>query len=283
MALIFALSCCFCAAVNDLVFRLYARKKRSRGAYVLIIGIIWTLSFLAVPKSLSVNWQTTIIWGVISGILSVSANIMLIEGMSHNDAGICATIYRLNLVVVVIGAFLLLDERLNITKILGIAFAVAAVLLFYLDGQQNSVRSKVKLGFYLVAFAALMRAGMGLSYKYALLNGTDRNILLVINGLFWIIGGTLYMFFKERKISSKFNIKSWNYGILSGLLICGIVLFMALALQHGEATTVLPLAQMSFLGTSGLGIVFLRERLGRKKVFGIIAGVLCIIFMSFTV
>ncbi len=280
MAVLFALACCLCSAVNDFVFRLYARKTRSRGAYVLIIGLVWTLVFLFFTDWRVDSWGETLIWGIISGIFSVAANILLIEGMSDNDVGICSTIYRLNLVVVALWAFIVLGETVTTAKISGILFALAAVFMFFLDAPRGKRRGEVERGFYLVGLASLLRAGMGLSYKYAFLQGADRTGLLVINGVLWVIGGGLYILLKERNLGGKFSRKSWNYGTISGLLVCGIVLFMALALQHGDAAVVLPLAQMSFLGTCGLGILFLHEKLSLKKTVGIIAGVICILCMS---
>jgi uncharacterized membrane protein len=201
--------------------------------------------------------------------------------MSHNDVGICATIYRLNLVLVALGAFILLGESVSVLKISGIFFATVAVFMFFLDSKHKHAIAKARLGFYLVAIAAFLRAGMGLSYKYAFIEGVDRTELLFINGISWIIGGAVYVLLKERHCDGKFNRKSWTYGVISGFLICGIVLFMALALQHGDAAVVLPLAQMSFLGTCGLGILFLKEKLSFKKAAGIIAGIVCILLMSF--
>jgi drug/metabolite transporter (DMT)-like permease len=280
MAIIFALSCCLCTAVNDLVFRLYARKSRSRGAYVLIIGLVWTLAFSLFLKVDFASWKTTLLWGGISGVFSVAANILLVEGMSHNDVGICSTIYRLNLVVVAFGAFIIFGETVTVMKLLGILFALNAVFMFFLDSPHGGHTDNAKLGFYLVGIAALLRAGMGLSYKYAFIQGADRNFLLVVNGILWIIGGAVYIIYRERHLRDKFGKKSWRYGAVSGFLICGIVLFMALALQHGDAAVVLPLAQMSFLGTCGLGILFLKEKLNLKKALGILSGILCILCMS---
>jgi len=197
MTLIFALSCCFCTAINDLVFRLYARKSRSRGAYVLIIGLVWTSTFLLFLKLDFACWQTTLFWGIVSGLFSVVANILLIEGMSHNDAGICSTIYRLNLVFVALGAFILLGETVTFMKLLGISFAIIAIFMFFLDTPHGGHTNKAKLGFYLVGIAALLRAGMGLSYKYAFMEGADRNSLLVINGILWIVGGAVYTIYRE--------------------------------------------------------------------------------------
>jgi drug/metabolite transporter (DMT)-like permease len=267
--------------MNDLVFRLYARKSRSRGLYVTVIGVVWTLVFatplLSGGRSIS---HATMVWGILSGLFSVLANILLIEGMSHNDAGMCSTIYRLNLVAVVLGAYLLLGEELSSLKLAGIVFAVIAIFMFFADSRDGGAAKGSKLGLCLVAGGALLRAGMGLSYKHALTIGADRSGILFLNGVLWIVGGGAYFLFRERKKIDAPLKKISGYGALSGVLICGIVFFMATALQYGDAAIVIPLAQMSFLGTSALGVLFLKERLTPKKSIGIIAGLACILLMS---
>jgi drug/metabolite transporter (DMT)-like permease len=276
--IIFALCCLFFSALNDFVFKLYARKERSRGAYISVIGIVWFGLFCLFLDFNFEHWQVTLTWGLISGVLSVVANILLVEAMTSQDAGVCSTIYRLNLVVVALGAFLLLGESLTWWKVIGVLLAVVAVFLF-LRSDGNTPHVVLRKGITLVVSAALLRAGMGLSYKQAFLEEADRSGLITINGFLWIVGGTAYAFIREKKggFSSR---KSWGYGILSGILICGIVFFMALALQYGEAGVVLPIAQMSFLVTFVLGVFFLKESLSRRKLLGIGAGILCVGVMS---
>ncbi len=220
----------------------------------------------------------TLTWGLISGVLSVAANILLVEAMTLQDAGVCSTIYRLNLVVVALGAFLWLGEFLTFWKVGGILLAVVAVFLF-LRSDGEKLHIILRKGIILAVLAALFRAGMGLSYKQAFLEQADRSGLITLNGLLWIVGGIAYALFREKGVLFG-NRKSWGYGVLSGLLVCGIVFFMALALQYGEAGVVLPIAQMSFLGTFVLGVFFLKESLSRRKLLGIGMGILCIGVMS---
>ena len=116
--------------------------------------------------------------------------------------------------------------------------------------------------------AAFMRSGMGLSYRYGFLHGADEKYVVVVNSLFWIFGGVVYAFWRERdrqnSDSSELK-KLFGYGIFSGLLASGIVLTMAQALKAGSASVVLPIAQMSFLVTGALGICFLHEKLSWGK------------------
>ncbi|MBL4575346.1 MAG: EamA family transporter, partial [Opitutaceae bacterium] len=278
LPIVFALCCLFFSALNDFVFKLYARRGRSRGTYIAIIGVVWVAVFCLFFDFSYENWQVTVLWGLIAGLLSVVANILLVESMTSQEAGVCSTIYRLNLVVVVLGAFVLLGESLTYWKIGGVLLAVTAVFLFLgTDGGKS--HAMLRKGTYLAVIAAFLRAGMGLSYKYAFIEGADRSGLLALTGSVWIVGGLSYAFFREGGIGFSHR-KSWGYGLLSGLLICGIVYFMALALQYGEAGIVLPIAQMSFLGTFVLGVFFLKESLSRRKLLGIAVGILCVFVMS---
>lgn len=286
MAIIFALLSLLFAGFNDLAFKLYARKNRSRGLYVFIIGFLMTFIFLFRIDCSNINsqeFEKIAIWGGISGILSIAANIMLIEAMSDSEAGICSTIYRLNLATGAILAFLLLGESVSTLKIAGIAFAATAVILFCPDSNGKKESSKAKIfSLILVLTASVLRAGMGISYKYGLSAGTLSDGILAMTGIMWMAGGILYFMFKEKSIHGPeiFNLKNMAYGTLSGLLICGIVFFLAGALKLGDASIILPVSQMSFLLTAFLGILFLKEALTIKKALGTASSIICVILMS---
>ncbi|MDD5729112.1 MAG: EamA family transporter [Victivallales bacterium] len=281
MALLFALTSCFCAAVNDVIFHHYAQRLRSRGAYILIIGTVWTFLFAVfMDFKLFFSWNT-LFWGILSGVFSAMSNILLIEGMLHSDVGKCSTVYHLNLVFVVLGAFLFLGEAVTFIKLAGILFALLAVFLFFSDAPHTRQRGRiVRSGLYLVGGAALLRAATGLSYKYALDAGIDRNALLALNGMVWMVSGGFYILFKERASYVKFSFRNFTYGVISALLICGAVHFLILSLRRGEASIILPLAQMSFIFTSLFGVLIFREKLSRRKILGILAGTVCILCMG---
>ena len=282
MIIVLALGSLLFAALNDLVFKFYARKQRSRGIYVAVIGMVWAFVFIIIAKKIgcSENFSITLIWGLISGLFSVIANIMLIESMTNSEVGICATIYRLNLVPAALFAFILLKENISLWKIIGILCALVSVLAFTPASEHkcNIIKNKYS-GFSLVIVASLLRAGMGLSYKYGLSQGADKYYLLAINGGIWIIGGLTYLIIKERKSMYMLK-KPFTYGIISGILICGIVFFMATALQYGDASIVLPITQLSFIATSTMGVFVLKESFNMKKIIGLCSGILCVLFMT---
>ena len=277
MGVIFALCSLACSAVNDFLFKLLTGKKTSRGLFVSLAGLCCVLALLPAQGEWK-DVKSTIIWGCVSGVFSLVGNIFLIEAMSRQSAGICSTIYRLNLVAVVLGAWLFLGEKMNTCLVTGVICATVAVLCFLGSGNEGSGKKAV-LGTILVIIASLLRAGMGLTYKWGFSHGADPNGVALINGVFWVFGGIFYAAAKGE-LKSGFDFRLLRLGVLSGLLIAGIVYFMAKSIAVGDVSVVIPIAQMSFIATFILSIIFLKEKVNFAKIAGIILGIAAIILLS---
>ena len=78
----------------------------------------------------------------------------------------------------------------------------------------------------------------------------------------------------------KFDRKLVGYGVMSGVLVAGIVFFMAASLFYGKASVVAPLAQMSFIGTFVLGVLFLKEKFSKKHLGALLCGIAAVILLS---
>lgn len=279
MAVVFALCCLACAACNDFVFKLFTRVERSKGQFVALVGILWFLTLVWLPRDPANDWKMTLLWGGISGFLSLTSNILLIEAMARQSAGLCSTIFRLNMVLVVLGATFILNEKLTGLQWVGIGLAILAVLAFIPRKSGSEAAKKAgMIGFGMVLLAAFLRAGMGLSYKYGFLHGADQNGVAVVNSFFWIFGGLLYAFLVERNFKKPDKLLL-GYGTLSGVLVAGIVFFMAGSLKLGNASIVLPIAQMSFLGTLLLSVLFLKEKVDILKIIAVLSGTAAILLL----
>ncbi|MBO4303892.1 MAG: DMT family transporter [Lentisphaeria bacterium] len=277
MGIVFAFCCLFCSAVNDFLFKLVTEKKTSRGYFMALVGLLSFLALLLVQG----KWQdpkATIVWGLIGGFFSLTANILLIDAMSRQSAGICSTIYRLNLVAVVLGAYFFLGEKLNMSLIIGLVCATAAVLCFLGGGNEEGGKNAL-LGTVLVILASLLRACMGLTYKYGFSHAADPDGVALITCGIWIAGGIFYAAVKGE-IRTGFSFRLLRLGVISGLLVGAIVYFMAKSVALGNVSIVIPIAQMSFIGTFLLSILFLKEKINFAKLAGIILGVAGIILLS---
>ena len=290
MAITYAFCCLFFSALNDFIFKLFANsssgeggtKKRSCGLFVSIVGLIWFAFTIGLPHKEGTTLQATLLWGFISGFFSLVGNILLIESMGYQSAGVSSTIYRLNMVLVVIGAFLFLGEPLTPTIVAGVVCAFVAVMAFIPKRTAETAAqdaAKAKLGFTLAVLASVLRACMGLSYKYAFSHQADVNGVTALNAFCWLAGGVLYSLIREHKLSLPTK-HDWLIGLTSGIFVSGIVFFMAWMNACGNASVVNPIAQMSFLGTFVLSAIFLKEKMTKQKMIAVLFGIMAIIFLT---
>jgi uncharacterized membrane protein len=276
-SLCFALLSMGCAAANDFVFKLYARRRQAQGAYLAIIGLIWAVTFLFIRPFSAWN-AATLQWGIISGVFSIAANLLLVRALREGDVGICAAIYRLNLVPAAVLAIILFNENASFIRLAAIASGAAAVILFSGPGRAAYPLWHHAALRYVVA-ASFLRAGMGLSYKAGLLNGAAADGILVLNGLAWAAGGGLFWIVGEN-FNWRLSRVTLKFGFISGMLVCGIVGFLMLALKQGDASLVLPITQMSFALTAVFGVVVLNEPLTLNKFACLSLAVLSVILLG---
>ncbi len=285
LILIFTLCCLACSAVNDLVFKFFARKERSRGMFVMYVGIISTLLLLFLPDKMGDNWRITLLCGVLGGLVSAAGNILLLESMSSLSAGICSTVYRLNLALVVPFSVLIFGEELGVKQYLGVAFALAAILAFLPgstgSGAKGTEKKAAVLPWVMIITAAVFRAGLGLFCKYGFTQGASPNGVSLLTVSLWIVSGLVYGVWRERGFKW-FDTKMIRYGILSGFLVAGIIFFMAQALKFKDAnaSVVLPVAQMSFLATFVLSAIFLKEKVTLWKICALLCGVAALLLLA---
>jgi drug/metabolite transporter (DMT)-like permease len=201
-AIVFALLSMVFAGMNDVVFKRYSSKDRSRGMYVLGIGVVWTLLqaglFLARGGALSVD-AATLSYGLAAGVLLTLSNILLIESLTHIDASLGSTIYRLNTIGVVVLAWLFLQEPVGPLKASGIAAGIAAVLLLAHRPVLSTDAGTFRLFVGAAIAASLLRAVYGVVTRSAMLHRAAPDVMLLVIGSCWIVGGACYAIVREKR------------------------------------------------------------------------------------
>ncbi len=280
-AILFALLSLLFAGMNDVVFKRYSRKERSRGMYVFGIGVVWTVlqviafRFQGTPFTFD---QNTLLFGLTAGVFLTIANILLIESLTHIDVSLGSTIYRLNTIGVVILSVFLLSEPLGLLKSLGIVVGILGILLLY-QKQSGFHHNTVFAVFFAVAIvASLFRATYGVIAKAGLLQNADPNTMLLLFSVSWIVGGACYAKLREKRF--RLTRKKALYSLLSGILVFLIVNFLMLAIEHGEASIVIPVANLSFVIALLLSIALKMESLTVNKLAAVGCAVVSIILLS---
>ena len=278
----FALLSLLFAGINDVTFKYYSRKKRSKGMYVFGIGIVWTvlqtITFRIQGTTLLID-QNTLIFGLVSGGFLTISNILLIESLTYIDVSFGSTIYRLNTIGVIALSALFLREPLTLLKSLGIISGIVGVsLLYHKQHNNDSNNTTFTISFAIAVIASLARAAYGVTAKAGISQNADQNTMLILFSSSWIIGGVCYAKLREKRF--RLTTKKVLYSLLSGTLVYFIVNFLMLAIKHGEASIAIPVANLSFVIALFLSIVLKIEVLTPRKLCAIGCAVVSVILLS---
>ena len=266
-AIFFALVSLAAAGCLDVTFRRFSLKLRSRGMYVFGCGVVWLalqLTYLSITEVQLRLDEVTVMYGLLTGAFLVLANILLIESLTGLDVSLGSMIYRLNTIGVVAISFVLLGEDVGFIKLLGVGIGIAAVLILYRRGDGVSIPI---LFFVMAVVASASRAIYGVASKVALEQGASAEGLLVIAATSWIVGGFAYAAFREKRI--RITGKKTVYAVVSGFLAFAVVNALIEALKHGEASVVVPIANLSFVVAMLLSVFLGMEELSGRKYLAI--------------
>ena len=278
----YALLSLICAGGNDVVFKRYAAKNRSRGTYIWGIGLVWAVLQVAYASIRGIGFsfsETSLFYGLTAGLLLTASNLLLLESLTHIDASLGSIVYRLNTIAVVVLSMLFLHEPLGWMKGLGVAAGIGACFLLYHPGGHGEATGKrFALFFALAVVASSCRAVYGVVTKAGLNDGASMQSLLVIAALCWIVGGAAYALMWEKRF--RITKKKAIYALLSGVLVFLIVNFLLLAIEHGQASIAIPIANMGFVVALGLSASLGMELFTRRKLIAVIVSVCSILLLS---
>ncbi len=281
-AIIFALLSLVIGGLNEVVFKRYSTRDRSRGMMICGVGVVWTILLMidtSIRGDAIVFTQTTWWYGLVAGVFVAIANILLLESLRHMEVSLGSTIYRLNTIAVVFLSVIFLGESMSVIKLAGVSCGVIAVLLLYRQQHSIGTHSTLKTGLIIVTTGALLRAVYGVVTKAGLSQGADADALMLISAICWIISGLLYAVLIEHRYS--ITRAKLIYSLVSGILVYGIVRTLVTALSLGEASVVITIANMSFLMSLLVALVLKMEVLSPKKIVAMLFAISAITLLSY--
>lgn len=277
----FALLSLFFAGINDVVFKKYSMENLSKGMNIFSIGVVWTLLQLIAFKYKGIHIAfdcSTLCYGLIAGVFLTLSNLLLLESLSKIDVSLGSTIYRLNSIGVVVFSFMFLNEPLSFFKAMGIIMGVLGAFALY-QKKGNGQYTQYSIIFLSIAIAAsFLRAGYGVVCKAGLVHHAQPQTMLLIASLSWIVGGWGYAVFREKRFG--ITRKMVGYGVISGVFAFLIVNSLLLAIEYGQASIAIPIANMSFVVALFLSAALQMESLTIRKCGAILCAAGSIVFLS---
>jgi uncharacterized membrane protein len=189
-----------------------------------------------------------------------------------------APIFRLNFTLTAALAIVLLGEPLTLVKFAALACTLAAVWLL-LAGPGAQRRANIKsLARVLIATAAMALANF--FHKVGLLQGALPETMVSAQAWVFTTLATVIGLAGDRGYRAPR--RAWPYAASAAVLLVTGFVFLLDGLSVGQASVLVPVAQMSFVFTALLGAMMFREALDARKRFGLVlaAAALALFAMS---
>jgi drug/metabolite transporter (DMT)-like permease len=216
------------------------------------------------------------VWGMTAGVLVFVALYNFARSLSSGAVSIIVPVFRLSFAITAALAVWLLDEPLTGWKLAGLAASLAAVWLL-LAGRPASAPRATASSVLRVLVATVAMGIVSLIYKLGAIAGGSPATVLTGQASVFLPLATLFAITRDRGFHPPSG--AWRYGATAAvLLLFGLVMLLA-GLARGQASVLVPIAQLSFVVTAGLGFAFLRETLTLRRGFGLafaIAALICL-------
>ena len=231
----------------------------------IFLPIIFTYAF----ATGTVKIDVAALWGLAAGAFAYSGFYNFAASLKGGAISVNAPIFRLSFCVTAVLAITLLGEPVTAFKLAGLGLALLAVWLL-LGGATGPARpSAASLTRVLLATAFL---GLGnFLYKVGVGAGASPATLLVAQVLVVVPASTLVCASIDGAVRPL--AATWRFAPWAALLLAGAFILLVEALVRGQASIVVPIAQMGFVITAAFGFLVLDERFTLRKGVGLVLAV----------
>ncbi len=280
-SIILALGAMIAGALADLIYRVVQKKGIYPSTFLFYQSAtfavtVWLIAIASDQVSSII--PSTWVFGLPIGLFSYLGIFLFVTSLREGKASVNAPIFRLSFVLTSIAAIVILHEPLTLPKVAGIITAVIGVLSLVdkaalRSGEQTGGRRSM-----LILLAATVSFAIaGILQKEAINQGSTTIPLIIVSTLTFLTSAFTQMMIRKKLRPNAITLKMAPF---VGLLQLSWSLLLVESLRTGDVSINFPLAQLSFVLTAILAVFFLKEKLTRDLIVGLIFASLSVI--SFT-
>lgn len=275
MWILYAFGSALFAGATSILAKIGIEEVDSHLATALRTIVVLVFSWLMVFIVGSQNQLTAIsiksyIFLILSGMATGASWLCYFKALQLGDVNKVVAIDKSSTILTMILAFVFLKEDITIPMVIGmIAIGIGTYLMIQKkEEEQKQVKNKIWLIYAVLSavFASLtsILAKVGIENVESNLGTAIRTIVVLI--MAWII------VFLQKKHGQVKNIskKSFVFIGLSGIATGASWICYYKALHDGLASIVVPIDKLSILVTVAFAYIFLREKLSRSSMAGLI-------------
>lgn len=275
MWVLFAFASAFFAGVTSILAKIGVKDVDSHVATairtIIVLIFSWIMVFIIGSQSTIVNIDgKTFLFLILSGLSTGGSWLCYFKALQLGDVNKVVPIDKSSTILTMILAFIFLNEKITINMVIGmIGIAIGTYLMIQKkEKAEKIVKRKAWLIYALLSalFASLtsILGKVGIENVESNLGTAIRTIVVLV--MAWII---VFATKKQRDIK-KIDKRSLIFLILSGVATGASWLCYYKALQDGLASIVVHIDKLSILVTVLFAYIFLKEKLSKKSLLGLI-------------
>lgn len=275
MWILYAFGSAFFAGATSILAKIGVKDVDSHVATairtIVVLIFSWLMVFIVGSQGTIADISTrTFIFLILSGLATGASWICYFKALQLGDVNKVVPIDKSSTILTMILAFIFLGENITINMIIGmIGIGIGTYLMIQKKEESNKIirgNSWIVYAVLSAVFASLtsILAKVGIENVESNLGTAIRTIVVLI--MAWVI---VFVTQKQNDVK-KIDKRSLIFIILSGIATGGSWLCYYKALQDGLASIVVPIDKLSILFTVLFAYIFLKEKLSKKSVLGLI-------------
>ena len=251
-----------------------------------LIGSILGGSF---PVGFDVHQQAWFPFMLSLGFLFIGGFYIASQTVKHFGIAVASVAQRMSIIISVTFAIIYFNEAATITKIIGIFFAIASVVLINLPDKKDqsdpsSNTPSIRPIYYLMPLSILLISGFIeaiLQYVHMSFTDLDSNQESTILFSFAAFNGIVVTTFLVLTGRLKLQLKSILWGIILGIPNYFSIFFLLVALNSIDASIAYPINNIFVVSTSAIaGYFVFSEKLNTFNVLGVVASAISIFLIA---
>ena len=281
--ILYAIVAMACYGLSDFIYKQAAAAAIRADHFLMVQGWVFfpLVIFYAVATGTLIP-DPAALWGSLAGAFIFIGFYYFIRSLAAGSVSTNASIFRMNFIVTVFLVIAFLGEPLTPKKIAGLALALLATWLLVGAGAiaactPNDARRRSLVQ---VAVATLAFGASNFFHTVGLRHGAVPETLAVAQAAIFMPLATVVVYFAHRNLRPP--PVTFKYGAAAAVVLLGATIFLLRGVASGQASVVVPIAQMGFIVAALLGIFILREPVTVRKAMGLVSALAALAVLAWS-
>ena len=281
--ILYAIMAMVCYGLSDFIYK-QAAAAAIRADHFLMAQA-WLFCPLVILYTLATHTLVldfAALWGSLAGVFIFIGLYYFIRSLAAGSVSTNASIFRMNFIVTVFLVIAFLGEPLTPRKIAGLGLALLAAWLLVgagalADRTTNDARRRSLIQ---VAVATLAFGASNFFHTVGLRHGAVPETLAVAQMALFMPLATVVVYFADRNL--RLPPVTFKYGAAAAVVLLGATIFLLRGVAGGQASVLVPIAQMGFIVAALLGIFILREPVTARKTIGLVSALAALAVLAWS-